>query len=389
MSKSGSETTRRTTATALAITALLLPANVLLMSGCGQEEMQQQPREVARNVRVLTIESTSVTQYLEIAGPIEPVRGTDVSAEEQGTVARILRDKGASVASGQVLVELDRRLLAADLEAARSDLKMQEYNFDKIKQLYEARKLSRIDLLTAEAQYEQALARRAIAQERYDRSAIKAPFAGIVADRYVEPGQLVAPGTRVARVIDPFILKLHGYVTEREIAGVTEGDSAEVVLTGTDQTARGSVAWVGFEASRGSGKFPIEIQIANPDLTYRSGAIGRARLRKGILNDVVAIPRGAIIAARSGAKVFVVEGDRAVERRIELGADQGLMVVALTGLAPGERLVVRGHRELIDGGLVKITEQASAPDGSIDSDPQQVRTSAAGTRLNNSAEAAR
>ncbi len=389
MSKSGSETTRRTTATVLAITALLLSANALLMSGCGQEETQQQSREVARNVRVLTIESTSVTQYLEIAGPIEPVRGTDVSAEEQGTVARIVRDKGASVASGQVLVELDRRLLAADLEAARSDLKMQEYNFDKIKQLYDARKLSRIDLLTAEAQYEQALARRAIAQERYDRSAIKAPFAGIVADRYVEPGQLVAPGTRVARVIDPFTLKLHGYVTEREIAGVTEGDSAEVVLTGTDQTARGSVAWVGFEASRGSGKFPIEIQIANPDLTYRSGAIGRARLRKGVLNDVIAIPRGAIIAARSGAKVFVVEGDRAVERRIELGADQGLMVVALTGLAPGERLVVRGHRELIDGGLVKITEQASAPDGSIDSDPQQVRTSAAGTRLNSSAEAAR
>ena len=389
MSKGGSETTRRTAAAALAITTLLLSASALLMSGCGQDETQQQPREVPRNVRVLTVESTTVTQYLEIAGPIEPVRGTDVSAEEQGTVARILRDKGASVASGQVLVELDRRLLAADLEAARSDLKMQEYNFDKIKQLYEARKLSRIDLLTAEAQYEQALARREIAQERYDRSAIKAPFAGIVADRYVEPGQLVAPGTRVARVIDPFTLKLRGYVTEREIAGVTEGDSAEVVLTGTDQTARGSVAWVGFEASRGSGKFPIEIQIANPDLIYRSGAIGRARLRKGVLNDVVAIPRGAIIAARSGAKVFVVEGDRAVERRIELGADQGLMVVALTGLAPGERLVVRGHRELIDGGLVKITEQASAPDGSIDSDPQQVRTSAAGTRLNSSAEAAR
>ena len=389
MSKSRSETTRSTTAAILAITASLLLASALLISGCGQDETQQQPREVPRNVRVLTVEPTAVTQYLEIAGPIEPVRGTDVSAEEQGTVARILRDKGASVASGQVLVELDRRLLAADLEAARSDLKMQEYNFDKIKQLYEARKISRIDLLTAEAQYERALARRNIAQERYDRSAIKAPFAGIVADRYVEPGQLVAPGTRVARVIDPYTLKLRGYVTEREIAGVTEGDSAEVVLTSTDETARGSVAWVGFEASRGSGKFPVEIQIANPDLVYRSGAIGRARLRKGVLNDVVAIPRGAIIAARSGAKVFVVEGDRAVERRIELGADQGLIVTVLTGLEPGEQLVVRGHRELIDGGLVKVTERTSASDGSIDSDPQQVRTSAAGTRVNSSAEGAR
>jgi RND family efflux transporter MFP subunit len=360
-----------------------------LVAGCRQEESAQAPAEVPRNVRVMTLAKTTVTQYLEIAGPIEPVRGTDVSAEEQGVVAKIPHDKGTEVRAGAVLIELDRRLLAADLEAARSDLKMQEYNYDKVKQLHEARKLSRIDLLTAAAQYEQALARRDIAERRYERAAIKAPFAGIVANRYVEPGQLVAPGMPVARVIDPFTLKLSGYVTEREVAAVNEGDVADIVLEGTDQIAAGSVAWVGFEADLASGKFPVEIEIPNGDLQFRSGAIGRARLRKEVLSEIVAIPRDAVIPTRTGPKVFVVEGERAVARRIELGPDQGLMVAVTKGLETGEFLVVRGQRELADGNLVKITERTTAPDGSLESDPEQVRSSGYNTRVERAQEAAR
>jgi RND family efflux transporter MFP subunit len=198
----------------------------------------------------------------------------------------------------------------------------------------------------------------------------------------------VIPGTRVARVIDPYVLKLEGYVTEREVAWLTVGEAAEVHLDGVERPATGELVWVGFEARPGSGKFPIEIDVANPDLAYRSGVIGRAVLVKREHQDVLAIPRDAVMPARDGQRVFVVEDGRARMRLVELGPSQGLMVAVTTGLAPGELLVVRGQRDLVDGSLVAITEHATASDGGVATDPQVVRASSARTRVREAAEEA-
>jgi len=111
------------------LTGLLL--GMFTLGGCRSEAETEEPVEVLRNVRVLALEKIALTEYFEIAGPIRPVRGTDVSAEEAGTVASIPHDKGTRVAKGATLIELDRRLLQAEMESARANLAAAEYNFDK------------------------------------------------------------------------------------------------------------------------------------------------------------------------------------------------------------------------------------------------------------------
>jgi RND family efflux transporter MFP subunit len=367
----------------------LLGAAFLALAGCqaGSDD-EAQLREVPRNVRVLEVRSGALAEYFEVAGTMLPVRGADVSAEEMGTVEKIVRDKGAAVAAGEPILELDRDLLRAELAAAAAKRETEEYNYDKVKQLFDAGKISRIELLQADTAFEQAKARHDEAKLRFERAVVKSPFDGVVADRHVEPGELVIPGTRVARVIDPYVLKLEGYVTEREVAWLTVGEAAEVHLDGVERPATGELVWVGFEARPGSGKFPIEIDVANPDLAYRSGVIGRAVLVKREHQDVLAIPRDAVMPARDGQRVFVVEDGRARMRLVELGPSQGLMVAVTTGLAPGELLVVRGQRDLVDGSLVAITEHATASDGGVATDPQVVRASSARTRVREAAEEA-
>ena len=105
-----------------------------------------------------------------------------------------------------------------------------------------------------------------------------------------------------------------------------------------------------------------------------AGVIGRARLPKQTLTDAVIIPRDAVLPQGATPTAFVVEGDRARRRQLELGPDQGALVVVRGGLQSGDRLVVRGHRELRDGSLVNVTETATAADGSISGDPGTVRT---------------
>ena len=352
-----------------------------VVAGCGEQSQNGTNEESPRNVRTLTLGEESVAEFFEISGPVAPVRGTDLSAQESGPVVAIPVNKGEAVAKGKIILELARDILRAELTAAQAALAMQSYNVDKVRQLHEAGKVSRIELLTAESSHAQAKSLVGVLQERYDRAGIRAPFDGVVVDRYVELGQLVNPGQRVARILDPYTLKLEAYLTDTQVQWVTVGEKATIQMGEPRETAAGAVSWVGFEADRMTGKFKVEIEIPNPDLKYHSGVIGRARLGKNLVSHVVAIPRDAVLLGRVGPTAFVVENGRAVLRRLDLGADQGLMVVVRSGLEQGDRLVVRGHRDLREGSLVRVTETATASDGTMPDDPANVAGARAGARI--------
>lgn len=360
---------------------VLVVTGMILLAGCADTPDTAPNGEVPRNVRVLELDRETVAEFFEISGPVAPVRGTDLSAQESGPVVAIPVGKGEAVAGGGIVLELERDILKAELAAADASLKLEAYNVDKVRQLHKAGKVSRIELLTAESRHAQAASRRDVLQERFDRAGIQAPFDGVVVDRYVELGQLVVPGQKVARILDPYTLKLETYLTDAQVQWVKVGDLAKVKIGQARDLAPGSVSWIGFEADRMTGKFKVEIEIPNPDLRYHSGVIGRARLEKSLLTDVVAIPRDAVIPGRIGPTVFVAEGDRAVLRRLELGSDQGVMVIVRGGLQPGEMLVVRGHRDLRDGSLIRVTEKATSADGSTDSDPGLIRNDGTKSRL--------
>lgn len=343
-------------------------------AGCAPGEESAEKQEVSRNVRVLTLAPQTLAEYFEVSGPVSPMLGTDLSVEETGPVVSLPVDKGQTVAAGELLLELDRTILRAEMEAAAGQLKLQAFNIDKVRQLFAAEKISRLELLTAEAQFEQARAAAATSERRYQRAGLCAPFDGVLTDRYVELGQLVLPGQRAVRLIDPRVLKLEAYLTAGEVGWVSEGQAAEVVLGETDGPVGGTVSWIGLEADRQTGKFQMEIEIPNGDLRLHSGIIGRASLAKRTLEGAVVIPRDAVLPGSDGAVAFIIEGDRAVRRKVELGADQGPLVLVRTGLALGDRLVVRGHRELRDGNLVRVTETTTAADGFSDDDTQRIRT---------------
>jgi RND family efflux transporter MFP subunit len=354
---------------------------LLFGGGCTDQATEEALPEPARNVRTLELAGESITEYFEISGPVAPVSGTWLSAEESGPVVAIPVDKGEAVKKGGIVLEQERTILRAERDAARATLKMQEYNVDKVRQLYEAGKVSRIELLTAESAWSQAKSAADVASKRYERAGVSAPFEGVVSDRSVELGEMVAPGQRVARVIDPYTLKLEAYLTDSQVQWIAEGDPATVILGENRTPVGGTVSWVAFEADRMTGKFQVEIEIPNPELRYHSGVIGRARLRKSQEAGVVVIPRDAVLAGRIGPTAFVVEDGRAVLRQLRLGSDQGLMVIVRDGLGPGDALVVRGQRDLREGVRVKVTEVATAPDGSLPTDPADLTRGTAGPRI--------
>ncbi len=358
--------------------SMCLLAGIVVAAGCQPAMESAEIQESPTNVRILELAPDTLAEFFEITGPVTPVRGADISAQESGPVVAILAPKGQSVAAGAPILEQDRKILRAEMASAVARLETLEFNLDKVQKLFAAGKVSEIELLNARSDFESARAMADINRERHARALISAPFKGIVADRYVELGQMVMPGQAVARCIDPYTLKLEGYLTAEQVGWAQVGTPAAVRLGVTEIMAQGTVTWVGLEADIRTGKFKVEVEIPNPELTFRSGVIGRARLSKNIVNDVVTIPRDAVIKGRHGPEVFVVEGDRAHRLPVTLGPDQGRMVVVTSGLTAGQNLVVRGHRDLVEGGLVKVVERATSADGSLAADPGIVRNGQAG-----------
>jgi RND family efflux transporter MFP subunit len=358
----------------------LLPFFALLLLltplGCSHSDTseagQGDVEEVPRNVRILHLDTGDLYEYLTIYGPAVPLRGTDLSAEEGGRVEAIPRDKGSRVKKGEVLVVLDRHLLSVDLKAAEASAELTAFDARRTRQLFQEKAVSEIEWLGAKTQESQARSAADAARIRHERAATKAPYDGIVSDRYVEPGQLVAPGQPVARIIDPYTLKLTSAVTEQEISWIHTGLKTEVSFDGLDEPVDGLVHWVGFEADPVTGKFPVEIRILNPDLQLRPGVIARARILKAHHRDVIRIPRDAVVQTTDGPRAYVAEGDRARQRLLELGPDQGLMVMVKSGLSTGDRLLVRGQRDVHEGTLVAIQEETSRADGSLPEDPAEV-----------------
>lgn len=360
--------------TAPGLPAVLILACCGVLAGCGGDAGAQSQDaaapEKSRNVRVLKLAASTLEEFVELSGPAAPLRGAVISAEEGGRVETIELEKGSRVRAGQALIGLDRRLLAAERESSAARRDLAAFNEERVKQLLAENAVSEIDYERARAEYRQASAAAEAAAIRYRRAHIASPFDGVVADRYVELGELIAPGTPVARVLDPYVLKLECDVTEQDIAELHEGDAAWVSFAGVRGEMSGRVDWVGFEANPQTGKFPVEIRVDNAELALRPGIMGRARVLRRRHDDVISIPRDAVLAKSGGPAAFVVESGRASLRSLRLGPDQGNMVIVEQGLRPGDRLVVRGQRELGDGMAVAVTEETEASDGSLPGDPR-------------------
>jgi len=355
--------------------ALLSLALVGCSANANNSEEAATAGEKPLNVRVLEVSPTDLEEALSISGTLRATRATDISTEESGVVVALPHDKGERVAKGDVIVGLDRRLLGAELKSAEAAVTLREYNEERTRKLYEANSVSKQEMLLVYTELQQAKEAARVAELRHERAQIAAPFAGVVADRFVEIGQLVAPGTRVARVVDPFTLKLVGAVTEREVLWIREGAPALIAVEGLEETLVGRVAYVALEANPMNGKFPVEITVDNRSLKLRAGVVGRARILTRVHEDVLAIPRSAVINTLDGSAVYVVEEGHARQLPVELGADQGMMVIVASGLEAQQQLVVRGQRQLQPGTPVTVQETATHRDGSIASDPDEVRES--------------
>lgn len=352
-------------------------AGLLLVAGLAGCREQAAPEvDLSRPVMVQEVAVRDLAVRIEATGELRAAEDADIACEVEGRITELRADEGDAVAAGDVLLEIDpeRRQLElrsaeAQLAEAQAALLEAQREAGRVGELHERGIAAdaRLDQVRTErdlarSRLEAARARVGTARRALRDSAVKAPFAGLVARRDVSRGEYVKTGQTLYRLVavDPVEVEFH--LPERDSDRVALGQEVQVrVAPHPDEVWRGRVSLVSPTIDPRTRTLRVEARIANPEGRLRPGLFARVDLGVDRRQGVVMIPEEAVLVRADGEVVFrALDGDQVERVKVETGVVRQGQVEVRRGLAPGDVVVVRGQADLVDGAPISRRN----PDGS-------------------------
>ena len=294
-------------------------------------------------------------------------------AGEGGLVTRVLVQPGQWVGAGQTLAVIERSVQSqqaqaqsASIEVARADARLAQQELDRAQALVSRGFVSAADVDRKRATRDAALARVRVAQAqlgetraRIGRLDIRAPAAGLVLERKVEPGQVVSAGSgALFRIARGGQMELLAQLSEADLTAVPVGARAVVTPVGTAQSFTGSVWQVAPVISPTSRQGIARIALPY-DPALRPGGFAGVQIVAGA-QDAPVLPESAILSDEKGNFVYVVGRDNKVERRaVKTGPVVGAGIAVTEGLSGNERVVLRAGGFLNPGDTVRPQRQTA------------------------------
>ena len=370
---SGSGRTRRT----LGIVAIILVAVILVWALFlrKHDAPPAAPVEQIPAVSVVVPGRQTIDRQLSANGSLAAKREMPVGvAGEGGMVRQVLVEPGQWVRAGQVLATIDRSVqtqtaasLGASIKVAQADATLAQSELDRAQQLVARGFISKSDIETKTATRDAAAARVKVAQAQLaqqqatnGRLDIRAPAAGLVLTRQVEPGQIVNSGSGMLfRVATDGLLEMRAALSEADLATVHVGARATVTPVGSSDSFQGVVWQVSPVIDPTTRQGIARVQLTY-DPSLRPGGFAAATIVSGA-NVAPLLPDSVLQSDDKGNFVYVVGADDKVARRnVKIGQVSDAGVTILGGLTGSERVVLSAGGFLAPGQKVKpIVQKAS------------------------------
>ena len=291
-----------------------------------------------------------------------------VAAEVQGRLEWVA-EVGAAIAEGETAARLDDALFAqalAEHEAAvareQARLTYLDAQVERLKTLVTQNTAtrSRLDEAVAErdiarSELRAVRARLTLTREQLQRTRIQAPFGGIVTQRFRQTGEWAKSGEAVVRLVDAESLEVQTWIPVAALAFVREG--GELALRASPHQASGRVRAIVPVGDNRSRLYELRLEIE--DESWPVGQDLRVAVPTAAARTVTAVPRDALVLRRDGAAVFRIDENDIAERvAVRAGIAEGAFI-EVDGIAPGDRVVIRGGERLRPGQAVSV--QAAPP----------------------------
>jgi multidrug efflux pump subunit AcrA (membrane-fusion protein) len=274
------------------------------------------------------------------------------AADAQAKLAETNASRYASlVETGNVSrMTYDQARAQAESERAQANAARQNYEL-----AINVARQSNVAISTAQAQLEAARAQVALARKALSDTTITAPFTGYINDRPVAVGEYVTPASKIATVLKTNPIKLRLQVPEMDAARIRVGMSVEATVDAfADAPFAGKVSAINPAVELTSRAVIVEVSIENPNNQLRPGMFATGRVLQSEGGEGIFIPRSAVLEDQNtnSFRVFVIEGDAARLRVVQIAEQEGDMVRIMSGVSVGETVATSNLDQLFDGATV-------------------------------------
>ncbi len=310
------------------------------------EQLQQ---EYGVPVEVVEVSRRNIISQERFTGTVEGYSETLVLSDLTQKVLELRVKVGDRVSRHDTIAVLDRKSVSnMNLKYDQTVMAYRDAktDFERIKNLYKAGAIAKQAYDKAKLKYEISKSNlEAITSAVFIRS----PINGIVTETYVEPGDRINAGRPVAKVVRFDKVKIKVPVSEAEIGRVKIGQKCMVKTTSINHPSKGVVDEVSLSADPRSRTFEITVVVDNPDLELRSGMYATVAILFAERTNVPAIPKDALLKADSRYWVYTVSKTDSLlsKQPITPGAFDGQYYEILSGLHPGEWVVVQGQNNIL------------------------------------------
>lgn len=367
----------------VAVAAILVLVLLLIVSRLNSRRAESPATgEVAQPVEVASVMSRSFGEELSVAGTVTPFAEAKLSPKIMGRVASVTADVGQRVKQGDTLLTIEQSDYLAALKQAEASLAMAEansiqaetgyenarLNYQRFEELFRQGAVSQSQLEAAKGQLAaaesackanqaQILQFKALlekARSDYSNTEVKAPFTGVVAQRFVDIGEMVSQQTPVFTLIqdDPLLVRIN--LPENVVSRVSPDQQVDIFVAATGKTYKGAVKSVAPQADSQTKAFAAEIKLAGVSQEVKPGMVAELRITTKQVDNALVVPTDALLDEDSGAGIFVVENGIARHRKVTTGLVGHGYTQVVSGLQQGELVVVKGNHLLVDGMKVRV-----------------------------------
>ncbi|WP_445386184.1 efflux RND transporter periplasmic adaptor subunit [Robiginitalea sp. IMCC44478] len=317
-------------------------------------------------VTTLEVQPRPFNHYLELQGDVQTKQNILLFPEMPGTLEKVYVKEGDAVKKGQLLGRIDDGGLASGLEQLRTQAALAETTYERQKRLWEQNIGSEIQYLQAKTNYEATLNAVNQAQAQLAKSAIRAPFSGIVDDIMQEEGSTVNPaaGMPVFRIVNLTEMYVEVAVPESHLAGVRPGKEVIIFLPVLGDSITTKVRQTGNYINPANRSFSVEVPVPNAEGKIKPNLTARVNINDYSNPEALLIPPSVISENAEGQQYVYVatmmESNSmatAEKRIITTGLIQGDWVEVLSGLRAGDQIIDEGARRVREGQEIQIIEK--------------------------------
>ncbi len=339
--------------------------------GVAYAQGQQEPPPAL--VKTASARSVEMAPTVWVPGVVVSRDDAKIGAEVAGRL-QMVAEVGIRLSAGDILARIDDRELKLEQQQAKAVLVRERARLAYAKQdLKRVSELADKELITenrldeARAAHDAASAEQGAAQARLElindrlaRTAVRAPFAGVVSERLRRAGERVDEGDEIVRLVNTTSLEVQIRVAPNTLPHLTLDSPLRVKVDSVILTGKvRSIVPVGDDLSR-----LYDVRLVLPESSgWPAGTVLRVAVPTATPREVIAVPRDALVLRRDGVSVFRVSADNKAEKiSVETGVAEGTMIEITGDIRDGDQVIVRGGERLRPGQSLKIMGTDRAPE---------------------------